>query len=100
MDLEFECKHNGIAVKQITIRTHREINMVQILELRENYSGKSGWVPVFFKQFDRYHEARACFIGLVAEIAYECANNTQDTNNENLFERGSFPSTMSMGHRK
>lgn len=94
MNLEFDCKLNGTIIKQIAIRTHKDTIMVQVLELREDYLKKSGMVPVFFKVFDKYRDARICFIGLVAEASYEYANDTQDTTHENLFERGSFPSTM------
>lgn len=97
MDLEFTCSQNGVAIKKITIRTHKDKTMVQILELRENYLGKSGWIPIFFRIYDTFEEARAIFIGLVSQISYEGANNTQDTDKENLFIRGSLPLSLNRG---
>lgn len=91
MDLEFTCSQNGVAIKKITIRTHKDKTMVQILELRENYLGKSGWIPIFFRIYDTFEEARAIFIGLISQISYECANSTTETDRENLFIRGSLP---------
>lgn len=93
MDLEFTCKQNEVAIKKITIRTDKDQTMVQILELRENYLGKSGWIPVFFRIYDTFEEARAIFIGLVSQISYEFANQTNETDRENLFIRGSLPTS-------
>ena len=91
MRLEFVCNLNQTAIKKIEIFTLKQKTYVQVLELRENRSQKQNWYPVHFKEHDRYEEAKAEFIGFISSCAYENASNTQETNRENLFVRGSLP---------
>jgi hypothetical protein len=91
MLIEMEFKLNGKLIKRIGIYTERDKTIVQVLELRqESFNLKENWYPVFFHIYDKYYDARLVFIGLLAEIAYENANDTSDTSRENIFVRGSL----------
>lgn len=94
MNVEFCCEINGTCVKKVSIFTEKQKTYVQVLELRENSLGKSGWLPVHFSTHDLYEDAKAKFIGHIVTTAYENSNNTQETYRENLFVRGSLPSSI------
>lgn len=97
MRLEFNCLLNDTCIKKIAIFTEKTKTYVQVLELRESTLGKSAFLPVKFDSFDKYADAKAKFIGYLAEAAYENANNTTETDRENLFIRGSLPSSLVRG---
>ncbi len=95
MHLEFKCELNGTCIKKISIFTEKQKTYVQVLELREDGTGKSAFLPVHFSMHDLYQDAKAKYIGFVTMAAIENANNTQETYRENLFVRGSLPNSVS-----
>ncbi len=97
MQLEIKAEFNGICIKKIFIRTVRDKVHVEVQELREDNSGKTGFLNVYFHIFDTYEDARMHFMGAVMCSIYENANNTQDTDRENIFQRGSLPHTPRRG---
>ncbi len=95
MHLEFKCEQDGVCIKQISIFTERTKTYVQVTELREDRStGKAGWLPMHFKEHIEFETARIEFMGLVCGTAYEHANNTLNTDRENIFIRGSLPTAI------
>lgn len=95
MQLEFKAELDGVCIKKITIFTEKNKTIVQILELREDTLGKSGWLPVHLSIHDTYLDAKAKFIGLVTICCIENCNQTSDIlDRENLFIRGSLPTSL------
>lgn len=94
MRAEHHCLVNDVCIKKITIFTERQSTWVQVLELREDTLGKSGWLPVHLQEYKQYADAKAAYLGFVVQAAYEHGNNTQETYRENLFIRGSLPSAF------
>lgn len=85
-------------VKKIILSYDKDRCIIQSLELRDGEKKDSVlWHPVYVKVHDRFYDARLEFIGLVAEAAYENANNTTDTSRENIFVRGSLGHTRRNG---
>jgi hypothetical protein len=89
--LETKFELNGVCIKKICLFTEKDKTIVQAVEYRETSMGKHGWVPVHLRIHDKYHDARLEYLGLLQETAYENANNSQETDKENLFIRGSKP---------
>lgn len=88
----FECHFisEGIVIKRARLHRDKDKTLVEVLELRENVQGGEAWYPVHLTVHPEFHVARLEFMGLIAEITYEMANNTVDTSRENIFERGSL----------
>lgn len=97
MHLEWKCELNGVCIKKISLFTDKQKTYVQVLELREDTLGKSGWLPVHFSTHDRYESAKMKFLGYTAATAFENANQSHETDRENLFIRGSLPSSLGRG---
>jgi len=90
--LELKAEFNGVCIKTISLVTVKDKVHVVVKELREDKStGKHVLTGVDFQIFDKYMDAKMKFMGIVICTLYENANNTQETNFENLFQRGSFP---------
>ncbi len=86
------CFHlNGKLIKKAALWHDKGDSVVQVLELRESKSfGKIEWYPIYVNFHKKYYSARLEFMGILAEITYENANNDLDTSRENIFVRGSL----------
>ena len=85
------CFHlNSKVIKKAALWHDKGNSVVQVLELREDNRGKISWYPIYVNFHKQYYSARLEFMGIMAEIVYENANNDLDTSRENIFVRGSL----------
>lgn len=88
MNHEFVFSQEGKIVKRLRLFSEKNKSVVEEVELRPDYKNNEAiWYPVYVNVHDKFMYARTDFLGRLAQIGYEHANNTNDPDLRNMFSR-------------